>query len=114
MPAQAALAVQTRTNDFATGKLIAAINDRKARAVTFAERQVLTAMQCGCHAPAGAFAKIAAGDIEITAFIADMEGKNFIRREITGPVTQANKLAEQIADELLTAGGRKILQKLQR
>lgn len=113
-PAQGALAVQTRTEDTTTTKLIAAIDDRNARTTTFAERQVLTAIQCGCHAPAGAFAKNTAGDIEITAFIADMEGKNFIRREITGPAAEADKLAEQIADELLTAGGRKILQKLQR
>jgi len=105
-PAQGALAVQTRSNDTATGKLIAAIGDQKARTITYAERKVLATMQCGCHAPAGAFAKITDARLEICAFISDSEGKNFIRRQITGPATQADKLAEQIAKDLLNAGGK--------
>jgi len=94
-PAQGALAVQTRTDDIETSKLIAAIDDEKTRTVTFAERQVLVTMQCGCHAPVGAFAKIAGDDIEICAFISDLEGKNFISRRITGPAEDADKLAKQ-------------------
>ncbi len=112
--AQGALAVQTRTDDAATNKLIAVIDDKKIRAITFAERRVLSAMQCGCHAPAGAFAKITGDDIEICAFISDLEGKDFIRREIVGPAAQAGKLAEKIAKDLLNAGGREILEKLKK
>ncbi len=112
-PAQGALAVQTRSDDTATTKLVAALNDRKASTVTFAERQVLTTMQCGCHAPVGAFAEIDGDDIEITAFISDLQGKNFIRHQIKGPVAQAGKLAEQLANQLLNAGGKKILASLE-
>jgi len=108
-PAQGALAVQTRSDDIATNEIIAAIDDKAVRMVTFAERSILTTMQCGCHAPVGAFAKIAGGDIEICAFISDLQGQNFIRRRLTGPARQANNLAEQIANELLTAGGKEIL-----
>jgi len=113
-PAQGALAVQTRTNDPIATELIAAIDDEKLRTITFAERQVLVTMQCGCHAPVGAFAKIAGDDMQICAFISDLEGKNFISRRLTGPAADANNLAEKIADELLDAGGRKILEKLER
>ena len=108
--AQGALAIQTRSDDIATNELIAAIDDEKARTTTSAERKVLTTMQCGCHAPVGAFAKITADDIEIRAFISDLQGSNFICRQITGQATNANKLAEQIAEELLEAGGREILE----
>lgn len=109
-PAQGALAVQIRSDDVAKAKLIAAISDERARMITFAERRVLAVMQCGCHAPVGAFAEIAGDDIQICAFISDLGGGNFIRREITGPTAQADKLAEKIAKELLNAGGKKILQ----
>jgi len=112
--AQGALAVQTRTEDTETANLIAAINDRKTNIATSAERQVLEMMQCGCHAPAGVFAEIVGDDIVIEAFISDAEGENFIRRRIAGPVAQAQKLAETIANELLEAGGKEILEKLQR
>jgi hydroxymethylbilane synthase len=109
-PAQGALAVQTRSDDITTNKLVAAIDDRNARITTFAERQVLVTMRCGCHAPVGAFAKIAGDNIEIHAFISDVEGKNFIRRRIVGPAKESDKLAEQIANELLSSGGSEILQ----
>jgi hydroxymethylbilane synthase len=113
-PAQGALAVQTRTDDPATTELIAAIDDKNLRTITFAERQVLVTMQCGCHAPVGAFAKIAENDMEICAFISDLQGKNFISRRLTGPAADADNLAEKIADELLNAGGREILKKLEK
>jgi hydroxymethylbilane synthase len=109
-PAQGALAVQTRNDDIVANKLVAAIDDKNARMTTFAERQVLVTMQCGCHAPVGAFAKIAGSNIEINAFISDIEGRNFIKRQITGPAKESNRLAEQIANELLASGGREILQ----
>ena len=111
-PAQGALAVQTRTSDMATGKLLAALNDEKTRMLTFAERRILSTMQCGCHAPVGAFAEIAGDNIQIHAFISDLEGKNFISRQISGPAADTDKLADKIANELLNAGGRKILQSL--
>jgi len=109
-PAQGALAVQIRSDDVTAQKIAAAIDDKKARVTCFAERQVLVTMQCGCHAPVGAFAKITGGDIEIYAFISDLQGRNFIKRQIVGPTKKSNKLAEQIANDLLKAGGREILQ----
>lgn len=113
-PAQGALAVQTRTDDSTATELIAAIDNEKLRTITFAERRVLVTMQCGCHAPVGAFAKIVGNDMEICAFISDLEGKNFISRRLTGPAVDADNLAEKIANELLDAGGREILEKLEK
>jgi hydroxymethylbilane synthase len=109
-PAQGALAVQTRSDDAAINGLVAAINDDDARITSFAERQVLVTMQCGCHAPVGAFAKIAGSDIEIHAFISDVEGRNFIKRQIVGPAKESDRLVEQIANDLLSSGGKEILQ----
>ena len=113
-PAQGALAVQTRTDDAATNKLIAAIDNKKARATTFAERQILVTTQCGCHGPVGAFAKVAGKNIEICAFISDLEGENFIRRRIVGPAGKAEELAEKVSHQMLDAGGTEILEKLKK
>jgi len=113
-PAQGALAVQTKTDDVAVSNLIAAIDDKKARTITLAERKILVTMKCGCHAPVGAFAEIIADTIEICAFISDLEGEKFIRRSIKGPAEEAEKLAEKTAYELLNAGGKEILKKLER
>lgn len=109
-PAQGALAVQTKTDDVETTELISALDDKIARTTALAERQILTTLQCGCHAPVGAFAEIVGEKINICAFISDLEGKNFISRSISGPINNANKLAEELASNLLSAGGEKILQ----
>jgi hydroxymethylbilane synthase len=112
--AQGALAVQTRADDSETAELIAAIDDQNDHTTCDAERRVLSTMQCGCHAPAGAFAEIIRGDIIIRAFISNLQGTNFIKREITGPAADADKLAEEVAHELFDAGGRDILKGLER
>jgi len=113
-PAQGALGIQTRADDDETNEIIAAIDDENARLTTAAERKILTTMQCGCHAPVGAYAEIAASDVHIRAFISDLEGKNFIGREFTGPAEDAEKIAEKIANELLNAGGKEILESLEK
>ncbi len=111
-PAQGALAVQTRAGDKITNKLLLSLNDKNVEIQTLAERQVLTATRCGCHAPVGAFAKINEDDITITAFISDIEGKNFIERQITGQAENALNLANTLASRLLDAGGKKILEQI--
>ena len=113
-PAQGALGIQTRADDDETNEIIASIEDENARITTAAERKILTTMKCGCHAPVGAYAEIAGGDIQIRAFISEVDGKNFIGRELAGPAEDAEKLAEKIANELLKAGGKKILDSLEK
>jgi hydroxymethylbilane synthase len=113
-PAQGALGIQTRADDDETNEIIAAIDDENARTTTTTERKILTTMQCGCHAPVGAYAEIDGENIHIRAFISDLESENFISRELTGQVKDAEKLAEKIAKELLEAGGREILAALEK
>jgi len=113
-PAQGALAIQTRADDTETNKIIAAIDDENARTTTSAERKILTTLQCGCHAPVGAYAQINGDEIRIRAFISDLQGQNFIALKTTGPTAKAENLAEQLAKELLNAGGQQILASLEK
>jgi hydroxymethylbilane synthase len=112
-PAQGALGIQTRADDAGTNKILAAMDDKNARMTTNAERTILTTMQCGCHAPVGACAKIEGDKIDIRAFISEPDGRNFIIRQVTGPADRAIELAEQMASELLNAGGKRILVSLE-
>jgi len=113
-PAQGALAVQTRTDDTGTIKLLSAIDDKNVRLTALTERQILATTQCGCHGPVGAFAKVLGDNIEIFAFISDLEGVNFIKRQIAGPAAKAQQLAEKLGSRLLDAGGREILENLKK
>ncbi|TKJ35407.1 MAG: hydroxymethylbilane synthase [Planctomycetes bacterium B3_Pla] len=113
-PAQGALGIQSRADDAETNKILSAIDEENARITTSAERTILTTMQCGCHAPVGAYAKITEGQINIRAFISGVEGKNYINREVAGPAAEATQLAESIATQLLEAGGKQILASLEK
>ena len=113
-PAQGALVIQTRADDAETNEIVAVIDDESARTTTAAERKILTTMHCGCHTPVGAYAKITADKIKIRAFICDLKGENYIVRQTAGPAAQAEVLAEQLAKDLLTAGGAQILASLEK
>jgi len=102
-PAQGALAVQIRADDAATKEIISKLDDKIARITTAAERMVFSALQCGCHAPAGAFAKVSGEEITISAFFSDPDGKKFAQSVVCGPVGEAEKLAEQLALKLRRA-----------
>lgn len=109
-PAQGALAIQTRTNDKSTNEMIKLINDKNAEIETTAERKILSVLQCGCHAPVGAYAKITNSRIKIQTFISNLDGTNYFAKAKEGKAVEAEKIAENLALELLSSGGKEILQ----
>jgi hydroxymethylbilane synthase len=111
-PAQGALAIQTRSDDDMTNEFIASLNDKQVQIGTQAERKILTVLECGCHAPVGAYAKIKAGKIKISAFISNADGTNYITRTKESNIADAETIAETLAHELLDAGGMEILKKI--
>ena len=113
-PAQGMLAIETRRDDKETNDIVASIDSGKARIIAMAERQILATTKCGCHAPVGAYAEIIGDRIEVIAFVSDLQGENFIMRKISGRVEDALMLAEKIAYEMLDAGGREILEVLEK
>ena len=111
-PAQGALAVQIRDDDSELAKLVSKLDDKEARITAQAERHILASMHGGCSIPLGVYSEINAGNISIDAMISDLEGAKYIRRSITVPLDQALTAAEQLAQELLAAGGREILDQI--
>ncbi len=113
-PAQGALAIQTKSNDNKTNEIIATINNKNAQTETAAERKILSVLECGCHAPVGTYAKISDGQIKIHAFISNPDGTNYISRTKEGLAVNAEKIAGNLALELLSSGGKEILKGIQK
>ena len=111
-PAQGALAVQIRTDDNELSELVSKLDDKKSRIAVEAERAILSSMHGGCSIPLGVYSQIFGDNITIDAVISDAEGVKYIKRSITGHINQANVFAEKLAQELLTAGGREILDQI--
>ncbi|MGB7581526.1 MAG: hydroxymethylbilane synthase [Sedimentisphaerales bacterium] len=99
-PAQGALAVEVRAYDAETEEIVSKLDDKDARIITTAERQVFSALGCGCHAPAGVFARIDGSKITISACLSDPDGSNFRESSLSGPINDSAKLAQSFADKL--------------
>ena len=111
-PGQGALAVQVRAEDTDLAELVSRLDDEPTRIETQAERFVLAAMHGGCSIPLGAYARIIGDRLTIDAMIADIDGKNLIKRSSSSPVNQSKACAQKLVEELLEAGGREILDQI--
>jgi hydroxymethylbilane synthase len=111
-PAQGALAVQIRADDGELAELVRRLDDGPSRVAVEVERTVLAAMQGGCSIPLGVYARISGDSITIDAMISDPEGKRYIKRSQVGDVSRPKSSAERFAVELLSSGGREILEQI--
>jgi hydroxymethylbilane synthase len=111
-PGQGALAIQTHAENTEVIALVSQLDDKISRIISQAERNVLAAMHGGCRIPLGAYARVVDDKVVIDAMIADLDGKTLIKRSRSAALEEAKSCAEQLAEELLSAGGREILQRI--
>lgn len=113
-PAQGALAVQIRDDDNELVELISKLDDKNTRIAVEAERRILSSMHGGCSIPLGVYSEISGDNMTIDAVISDVDGQKYVKRSIAGQIKKANAYAEQLAQELLQAGGKEILDEIRK
>ncbi len=108
-PGQGALAVQCRTDDAETLRLLAAINDFTTRAAVSAERAFLAGLGGGCSLPVAALAHADAerGQIDLTGVVISADGKRSIRLNAVGD--SADELGAQLAELAIQRGAKELL-----
>ncbi len=120
-PAQGALAVECRADDPAVAELLAQLDHAATRLEVAAERALLTTLEAGCRAPVAALARAAgdgAGELELWGAVFHPQDGRAIRRRHTvtlsddraAAVAAAGQLGRDLAEELLAAGARTILE----
>jgi hydroxymethylbilane synthase len=116
---QGILAVETRAGDDETARLVKAAEDPEARTAAAAERTFLAAMGGGCAVPVTAYAFVPRGErggehdsptLTVYGFASDPEGRDVIREEVSGLSQDADRLGRMLADILLAAGARRLLE----
>jgi hydroxymethylbilane synthase len=115
---QAALAVECRSADTAVLHLLKEIEDFDARLEADCERAYLGELGGGCSVPVGASARIENGQITLAGCIASLDGKELMRDIITETVKGNPSVAAQtglaLAEKMLAAGGKNIMDELRR
>jgi hydroxymethylbilane synthase len=107
-PGQGALAVQTRSGDFAA-EICSALNHALTAECVRCERSVLAALGGGCQLPVGVFAEADEDSLYVRATVLALDGRRAVRKAMIGPRGNPEKVGSLIAGELLRAGAGSIL-----
>ena len=114
-PGQGAICAQCRVDDDATRSLLAQIDHAPTRASVTIERALLRRMGGGCLVPIGAHATVdASGRYALTAIVAATDGAACVRKTAAGLLSDAvpaTLAGERLADEMLEAGGRALVER---
>jgi len=109
---QGALAVQIRADDGQLAELCRPLDHAATRSDVAAERAFLAAVGGGCRMPAGAFARRDGDGLAVTGMVAEPDGKRVVRDALHGDArteSHAAELGRRLAQRVLAAGGRAIL-----
>lgn len=110
---QGILGIEGRENDEEIEKIVReAINSIESEIAATVERAFLRTVEGGCQVPLGCYAEVKGDTIHVRAFIADLNGKFFYKEEGVFPIENPEEVGVGIAERLLSAGGKRILDEL--
>ena len=105
---QGALGIETRANDATTIPAVAKLNYEPTRLACVAERALLRALGGGCQLPIAGYARLQKESLLLEGLVADPEGREVVRAQLSGPSSNAEDLGVQVAEELCKQGADKL------
>jgi hydroxymethylbilane synthase len=111
---QGALCVEVRAGDSATRAVVARLDHRPTHQAALAERAFLRRLEGGCQVPVGAYAEVDGDQLDLQGLVALPDGASILRDEIQGEAAHAARLGQELAERMLAAGGRAILEEVRR
>ncbi len=107
-PGQGAIALQCR-KDGPAAAVLARVNHLATWAAVTAERAFLAALEGGCAAPIGAFARVEGQSLVLAGLVASTDGRTVLRFRAAGAVESAQDLGASLAEQARNAGAEKLL-----
>ena len=105
---QGALAIETRSDDLQTIRVLKFLDHAPTRHAIECERSALNTLGGGCQVPIGAYAEPAGGSLRLRAVVASPDGSEIIGEQRTGIDPQ--KLGTEVGEALLKRGAQRILE----
>jgi len=98
---QGIVGITVRTADTDLWELLAAIEDPDARAVSTAERALLSTLDGSCRTPIGGYARVLEdGALHITGLVARADGTFLLKRSLIGAAADAERLGRELGASL--------------
>lgn len=95
-------------------KIIQACNHSETEAQLRAERAYLRVLEGGCSIPVFALASVSGEKLSLDGGIISLDGKQRIRLSVSGGKNDPESLGEQLAEQVLQAGGKEILEEIKK
>jgi len=106
---QGALGIEALASRPEVAEWMAPLNDAMSSACVRAERAVSRALAGSCEVPLGAFGEIRDGQLRLRGFVALPDGTRMASATLTGAPEDAEKLGNELAEELRRQGADEIL-----
>ena len=111
---QGAIAIQIRSDDDATRRILAPLADQVTMIDTHAERAFLAALEGGCQVPIGALVIRDGATPTLHGFIGDVKGERVLRGSIALDEANPDLSGVRLANELRHQGASEILETLRK
>ncbi|HKH13623.1 MAG TPA: hydroxymethylbilane synthase [Solirubrobacterales bacterium] len=110
-PGQGSLAIEARRDDLESASEAARISDHDALVELTAERAAVVALAATCQTPVGVCARLSGDELAVHGYAGLPDGSEWIRDRVAGDPEQPAALGETLADRMLAAGARDILER---
>jgi hydroxymethylbilane synthase len=108
-PGQGALAIECRQERADLIALLAPLDHEGSAACLRAERAVSRTLSGSCQVPLAAYAVLSGQEMHLRGLVAMPDGRRTVRAEIRGCGSDAERLGQQLAAELLAQGAAEVL-----
>ena len=109
---QGIIGIECRSRDERTRALLSVLEDRPTRTAMEAERAFAARLGGSCQSPIAAYATLDAQRLTLDGLVAEPDGSRLLRDSITGSADNSRALGEELADRVLSAGARALLERL--
>lgn len=111
---QGALGIEIRSEDAQTRQWLAPLHHPDTATAVEAERAFLKELEGGCQVPIGGYAQVRGETVEFSGLVASLDGREIFRDCRSAPRAEAQALGRQMAQKLLEAGARRVLEEVYR
>jgi len=109
---QGALGIEIKASRTDLFEILAPLNHIDTQLCVEAERGFSRALAGSCTVPLGAYALRDGDNINMTGFVASVDGKQMLRETISGSIANADAVGKALAAKLVARGADKILAEL--
>ena len=109
---QGALALEVRDDDEDTQQIIGSLHHEETARAIVGERTFLRFLEGGSQIPIGTYGRIENEVFKLDAVIGSIDGTRSVRGRISGSPFASAHLGEELAQQLLSEGGKEILEEI--